>query len=117
MAVEILHLSSVVKSALVDQDGDRLGRVEDLIARLGMAPHPPVTGVVVRIAHRQLFVPIDRIAELRPGRVRFVGDTVSLQRFERRPAELLLSRDLRARHLINLQGARLIRANEIELAR
>ena len=117
MAVEILHLSSVVKSALVDRDGDRLGRVEDLIARLGMSPHPPVSGVVVRIANRQLFVPMDRIAELRPGRVTFVGDTVSLQRFERRPAELLLSQDLRARHLINLQGARLIRANEIELAR
>jgi Mg/Co/Ni transporter MgtE len=30
---------------------------------------------------------------------------------------VLLSKDLRARHLINLQGARLIRANEIELAR
>jgi hypothetical protein len=76
-----------------------------------------VTGVVVRIARRQLFVPIARIPDLQPGRVQFVGDTVSLKRFERRPGEVLLSKDLRARHLINLQGARLIRANEIELAR
>jgi len=117
MAIEILHLSSVVRGALVDRDGDRLGRVEDLIAQLGFAPHPPVTGVVVRIARRQLFVPIARIPDLQPGRVQFVGDTVSLKRFERRPGEVLLSKDLRARHLINLQGARLIRANEIELAR
>ncbi len=117
MAIEILHLSSVVRGALVDRDGDRLGRVEDLIAQLGFAPHPPVTGVVVRIARRQLFVPIARIPDLEPGRVQFVGDTVSLKRFERRPGEVLLSEDLRARHLINLQGARLIRANEIELAR
>jgi len=117
MAVEILHLSSVIKSALVDRDGDRLGRVEDLIARLGFVAHPPVTGVVVRIAHRQLFVPMSQVADLSAGRVQFLGDTVSLQRFERRPGELLLSKDLRARHLINLQGARLIRANEIELAR
>jgi hypothetical protein len=116
MAIEILHLSSVVRGALVDRDGDRLGRVEDLIAQLGFAPHPPVTGVVVRIARRQLFVPIARIPDLQPGRVQFVGDTVSLKRFERRPGEVLLSKDLRARHLINLQGARLIRANEIELA-
>jgi len=117
MPVEILHLSSVIKSALVDRDGDRLGRVEDLIARLGVVPHPPVTGAVVRIAHRQLFVPMALVADLAPGRVQFAGDTVSLQRFDRRPGELLLSQDLRARHLINLQGARLIRANEIELAR
>jgi hypothetical protein len=64
-----------------------------------------------------LFVPIALIPDLQPGRVLFVGDTVSLKRFERRPGEVLLSKDLRARHLINLQGARLIRANEIELAR
>jgi hypothetical protein len=117
MAVEILHLSSVVNSTLVDRDGDRLGRVEDLIARLGFAPHPPVTGVVARIARRQLFVPITQVADLRPGRVQLVGDHLSLQRFDRRAGELLLAKDLRARHLINLQGARLIRANEIELAR
>jgi MgtE intracellular N domain/CBS domain len=118
MTIQILHLSSVVKSPLVDRDGDRLGRVEDLIIRLGdAAPHPPLTGVVVRIAHRELWIPIDKIDAIEPGLVRFAGDRVSLQRFERRPGELLLSRDLMARHLINLQGARLIRANEIELAR
>jgi sporulation protein YlmC with PRC-barrel domain len=117
MAIEIFHLSSVVKSALVDRNGERLGRVEDLIVRLGDNPHPPLSGLVVRIGQRSLFVPIDRIADIRPGRVELVGDTVNLQRFDRRPGELLLAKDLLARHLINLQGARLIRANEIEIAR
>jgi hypothetical protein len=117
MAIEILHLSSVVKSAVVDRSGDRLGRVTDLIVRLGDSPHPPLAGMVVRIGGRDLFVPIERVVELQPGRVELAGDKLSLQRFERRPGELLLSRDLQARHLINMQGARLIRANEIELAR
>jgi sporulation protein YlmC with PRC-barrel domain len=117
MAIEILHLSNVVKSALVDRNGERLGRVDDVIVRLGDSPHPPLSGLVVRIGQRSLFVPIDRIADIRPGRVEMVGDTVNLQRFDRRPGELLLVKDLLARHLINLQGARLIRANEIEIAR
>ena len=117
MATEILHLSSVVKSAVVDRSGDRLGRVTDLIVRLGDSPHPPLGGMVVRIGGRDLFVPIERVVQLQPGRVELAGDQLSLQRFERRPGELLLSRDLQARHLINMQGARLIRANEIELAR
>jgi sporulation protein YlmC with PRC-barrel domain len=117
MAIEILHLSAIVKSALVDRNGDRLGRVDDVIVRLGDTPHPPLSGLVVRIGQRALFVPIERIADIRPGRVEMVGDTVNLQRFERRPGELLLVKDLLARHLINLQGARLIRANEIEIAR
>src|SRR3984957_2021606 len=113
MAIEILHLSSVVKSALVDRNGDRLGRVEDLIVRLGDTPHPPLSGLVVRIGQRSLFVPIERIADIRPGAVEVGGETGTLQRFDRRPGELLLVKDLLARLLINLSGARLIRANEI----
>ena len=42
---------------------------------------------------------------------------MDLRRFERREGELLLARDLLAHHLINFVGGRLIRANEIELAR
>ena len=41
---------------------------------------------------------------------------LDLRRFERRPEEVLLKRDLLDRQLINVQGARLVRANEIELA-
>ena len=115
-ALSILHLSSVLKSSLVDQSGDRLGRVEDLIARMDGSPHPAVTGLVVRIGGRDLFVPIEKTAGLEGRPVVFSGKSVDLRRFERRPGELLLGRDLSARHLINLVGGRLIRANEIELA-
>src|SRR5664280_1707016 len=117
VTVEILHLSSVIKRPLVDRAGDRLGRVQDLIVRVGEQPHPPIVGLVVTIGGRDLFVPIRKISGFEPGRVRFEGERVDLRRFERRPGELLLARDLMARHLINLVGGRIIRANEIELAK
>jgi sporulation protein YlmC with PRC-barrel domain len=117
MAVEILHLSSILKSAVVDREGERLGRVEDLIVRVGDAPHPPLSGMVVKIGRRAMFVPIHRVADIRPGRVELTGENLNLGRFVRRPGELLLAGDLMARHLINISGARLIRANEIEIAR
>jgi CBS domain-containing protein len=115
--LEILHLSSVIKRPLVDAAGDKLGRVQDLIVRLGETPHPPVVGLVVNIGGRDLFVPIRKVAAFETGRVRFEGRRVDLRRFERREGELLLARDLLAHHLINFVGGRLIRANEIELAR
>jgi MgtE intracellular N domain/CBS domain len=115
--VEILHLSSVIKRPLVDKAGERLGRVQDLIVRVANQPHPPIMGVVVSIEGRDLFVPIRKISGFEPGLVRFEGKKVDLGRFERRPGELLLAKDLLARHLINFVGGRLIRANEIELAK
>jgi hypothetical protein len=114
-AVRIVHFSSVVRRALVDSAGERIGRVEDLVVRLG-APHPPVVGAVVRIAGRDLFVPAGNFEGIGRRRLELTGDRVDLRRFERRPGELLLGRDLLARHLINLAVGRLIRANEIELA-
>jgi len=114
-AVRIVHFSAVVRRPLVDSTGERVGRVEDLVVRLG-APHPPVAGAVVRIGGRDLFVGVGKIGGIGEHELRFTGNRVDLRRFERRPGELLLGRDLLARHLINVAGGRLIRANEIELA-
>ena len=39
MATEFIHLSGIINRPLVDaKTGDRLGRVRDLIVRLGMVP-------------------------------------------------------------------------------
>jgi CBS domain-containing protein len=117
MGLEVVHLSNVIRRPLVDDAGDRLGRVQDLIARVGDAPHPPLVGLVVKVEGRELFVPIGNVSNFEPGRVRFDGRRVDLRRFERRPGELLLGQDLLARHLINFVGGRLVRANEIEFAK
>jgi CBS domain-containing protein len=113
---EILHLSTFLRRPIFDSDGDRIGRVQDLVARLGDDPHPPIVGAVIRIEGRNLFVPIRKIGGLAQGRMTFEGRRVDLRRFERRPGEMLLAEDLLARHLINLVRGRLIIANEIEIA-
>ncbi|MGD0882204.1 MAG: CBS domain-containing protein [Acidimicrobiales bacterium] len=115
--LEIIHLSSIVKRPLVDLSGDRIGRVKDLVARMGEAPHPPVVGLVVTIGERDLFVPIRKVAGFESDRVLFDGNRVDLRRFERREGELLLAQDLLARHAINFVGGHIIKANEIELAK
>src|SRR5579885_1197333 len=117
VAPVVLHLSLVVGGELRDAAGEKLGRVDDLIVRLGEDEYPPVTGVVASVAGRQVFVPAEQVAEIAPGRVTLAGDRLDLQHFRRRPQEVLLKKDVLDRQLINVDGARLVRANEIELAR
>jgi CBS domain-containing protein len=113
-----VHLSSVLRSPLLDRAGERLGRVEDLIVRLADGGYPPVTGVKARIGGRELFVPVGMIASLQPGAARLAGQTLSLGRFERRVGEVLLAGDVLGRKLVNVEAdpPRLVTANEIELA-
>ena len=115
-APPILHLSGLVGSPLRDLDGERLGKVEDVIVRLGGAGYPPITGFLVTVAGRTSYLGSDRVSDIGPGGVVLRKAKLDLRHFERRPDEVLLRRDLLDRQLINVQGARLVRANEIELA-
>jgi CBS domain-containing protein len=113
----ILHLSLVAGGELCDSGGGRIGKVDDLVIRLGDDEYPPVSGVVAVVAGRQVFVPAERIGDVEAGRVTVTGLQLDLQPFRRREGEVLLRHDLLDRQLINVKGARLVRANEIEIAR
>jgi CBS domain-containing protein len=117
LAPAVLHLSLVVGGELRDPADERLGRVDDLIVRLGDEDYPPVTGVVATIAGRPVFIAAEQVVEIAPGVVTLEADQLDLQHFRRRPQEVLLKKDVLDRQLINVDGARLVRANEIELAR
>lgn len=115
-APPILHLSAVVGSPLRDSEGERLGKVDDLIVRLGGTGYPPITGFLVTVAGRPSFLGAERVSEIGSDGVVMRKAKLDLRHFERRPEEVLLKRDLLDRQLINVEGARLVRANEIELA-
>jgi len=116
-APHVLHLSLVVGGDLRDAAGERLGRVDDLIVRLEGEEYPPVAGAVATVAGRQVFVPSELIAEIEERHVSLRAQRLDLQHFRRRRAEVLLKKDVLDRQLINVDGARLVRANEIEFAR
>jgi CBS domain-containing protein len=116
MSEAVIHLSSLAGSALLDSAGERLGRVQDVVARLGESGSLPlVVGLKVRIGGRDSFLPIDRVERLEAAAARTSTTKLNLAQFERRPGEVLLRGDLLDRSLINVQTARLVKAREVEL--
>lgn len=113
----VAHLSLVVGGELVDAAGGRLGRVDDLIVRLGGDGYPPLAGLLATVAGRQVFVAAEQVAELGASRVLLASTRVDLRPFARRQGEVLLRGDVLDRQLVDVDGRRLVRANDIELAR
>jgi CBS domain-containing protein/sporulation protein YlmC with PRC-barrel domain len=113
---EIAHVSSLAGSPLLDSGGDRLGKVEDVVARLddGSAT---VIGLTARIGGREMFVTIEHVQKLGPYSVKTSTTKLDLAQFERRPGEVLLRADMLDRSLINVDTARLLTAHEVELVR
>jgi CBS domain-containing protein/sporulation protein YlmC with PRC-barrel domain len=115
---DVAHLSSLAGSPLLDSAGDRLGKVEDVVARLDSGEaSPPVIGLTARIGGREMFVPIDRVQRLGPDSVATSTTKLNLAQFERRPGEVLLRADVLDRSLINVDTARLVKAREVEFVR
>src|ERR1700683_810687 len=89
-APPILHLSSVGGSPLRAADGARLGKVDDLIVRLGGVGYPPITGFLVTVAGRTSYLGAERVSGIGTNGVVMRKAKLDLRPFERRPEEVLL---------------------------
>src|SRR5437870_11842094 len=98
---EILHLSLVVGGALRDSDGERLGRVDDLIVRLGGPGYPQTTGFLVSVAGRHAYRPAEVVSAIHRGGVTLRAAKLGLPPVERRPVGVLLIDDVLACRLVH----------------
>jgi CBS domain-containing protein len=116
LARGLFFLSAIIGKPILDREGERLGTIKDLIVRLGPDRHPPVTGLVAHTQGRDVFLPRAQIAELNDEGARLSSTKINLQRFARRDNEVLLGKDVLDRQLIDVNGRRVIRVNDLQLA-
>jgi CBS domain-containing protein len=111
-----LMLTQILNSPVLNPAGDELGRLNDLIVRLGDGGYPPVTGLKVRIGGRDVYVGMQSVDQLAPGNVRLNSHTLHTGAFQRRPGEVLLSADVMGRHLMDVARGRIVQAHDLVLA-
>jgi CBS domain-containing protein/sporulation protein YlmC with PRC-barrel domain len=111
-----LHLSELLRRPVTDSAGGSIGRLSDVIVRLRGAEYPVVTGLVVTVGSRALFVPIEQVRGLDGADLWLTSARLDLRQFERREGEVLLRADVLGHRLIDVESAHLIRAADLELA-
>ena len=111
----MLYLSQLINAPIRDRDGERIATVRDLIARIGEG-YPPVTGIVARQGRREFFIPIGGIASIGADGVTLSSAKLNIGRFERRDGEILLNRDVLDRQIIDVNGKRVVRVNDLQIA-
>src|SRR5881392_2529125 len=112
----MLYLSQVLGRPIRDLEGERVATVKDVIVRLGEDDHPLVTGLVARFfGRREFFLSRWRLTELNEQGVRLDSDKLNLRPFVRRDGEVLLARDVLDKQLIDVDGKRVVRVNDVQL--
>jgi MgtE intracellular N domain/CBS domain len=112
-----LRLSGLLRRPVADSSGESIGRLADVIVRLRGTDYPLVTGVVVAVGGRDIFVPIEQVSGFAGDPLRLATKRLSLRPFDRREGEVLLRADVLGHRLIDVQNARLVRAADLELGR
>jgi Mg/Co/Ni transporter MgtE len=95
------YVSRIAGLTVFDPNGDRVGKVRDVVValRVGTAP-PRVLGLVVEVvARRRIFVPMGKVTALDPGAVLLSSGTINLKRFEQRAGETLVLGELLDRQI------------------
>ncbi|HEY6247203.1 MAG TPA: CBS domain-containing protein [Pyrinomonadaceae bacterium] len=111
----MLYLSQVLGRPIRDLEGERVATVKDVIVRLGGDDHPPVTGLVARYRRRDFFMSRWRMTDLNEQGVRLNSDILDLRPFVRRDGEVLLARDVLDKQLIDVDGKRVVRVNDVQI--
>ena len=111
----MLYLSQVIGRPIRDLEGLRVASLKDVIVRLGDDDHPPVTGLVAKYRGRDFFLSRWRISELSERGVRLNSDILDLRPFVRRENEVLLARDVLDKQLIDVDGKRVVRVNDVQI--
>jgi CBS domain-containing protein len=110
----MLYLSQLLGRPIREVEGERVATLKDVIVRLG-EDHPPVTGLVARYRRLDFFVTRAHISRLDAQGARLNSDILDLRRFARREGEVLLARDVLDKQLIDVDGKRVVRVNDVQL--
>ncbi len=113
----LVSLAGVVGGDVVNQYGQRIGKLADLVFRWDTEEkYPPLTGLIVKVAGRQVWIGAENVAQLKPDKVLLNNAKLDLRDFKPRPGEVRLSAEVLDHQLIDVDGARVVRASDLYLS-
>ncbi len=113
----LISLAKLRKLSPTDEEGRGAGRLVDVVVRwTGSEPYPLVTGIVLQVGDRQVFQPVANIIRLDSRAVVVRKLESGASGFERREGELRLVQDVLGRQLVDVDGVKVLRADDLFLA-
>ena len=111
----MLYLSQVLNRPIFDARGDKIATISDVVVSYGQDEYPPVIGIVARYRRRNFFISRRNISELGLHGAKISSDVLDLTPFTRREGEVILGKDVLDNQLIDVDGKRVVRVNDVQL--
>ncbi len=117
MRQNIISLVGLDGCPVLNQSGEEVGHLVDLVARVHNGDdYPAVTGIVVRVGRRRAYLDAAAIHQIDRRSVTLRTARLDLREFHRREGEVLLARDILDHQLVDTDEVQVIRAADLYLA-
>jgi CBS domain-containing protein len=111
----MLYLSQILGRPVLDGGGEKIGVIKDVIVRYGEEEYPPLVGLVALYRRRNFFISRLRISVLNESGAKMNSEIIDLKPFRRRENEVLLAKDVLDNQLIDVDGKRVVRVNDVQI--
>ena len=112
----LVSLAGLIGRPVLDPEGREIGRLVDVVVRHGEEIYPPVSGLIVKVDNRKIFLNGARISHLTPSSITLSSSKINLEPFSRRPGESLLDADVLDHQIVDVDGLRVVRTSDLYLA-
>ncbi len=111
----MLYLSQILGRSVSGIEGEEIATIKDVVVLYGKEDYPPVIGLVARYRRQMFFIPRNRMSEFNSTGARMKSAILDLTPFARREGEILLAKDVLDKQLIDIDGKRVVRVNDVQL--
>jgi CBS domain-containing protein/sporulation protein YlmC with PRC-barrel domain len=112
------YVSELLGKPVADVDGVRIGHLDDLLAIIrGEVPHPVVTAIVVKRSRGNLIVPMSDVVVLVAPAIPLTRLLKDIEPYQPGERDVYLVRDVLDKQIIDTNGVRVVRVNDLELTR
>src|SRR6187401_1582550 len=111
----MLYVSQILNQPVFDARGEKIAAISDVLVRYGDDEYPPVIGLVARYRRRNFFIASRDYTDLGLHGATMTSAVLDLTPFIRREGEVLLVKDVLDNQLIDVDGKRVVRVNDVQL--
>ena len=109
------YLSNLLGKPVVSGSGRTVGRLKDIVV-LATEVYPPVTKIVVERRREKIVLPVQDVKIVTEDAVTLHGEIEAARQETIGPEELPLAQTILDRQVVDIEGRRVVRVNDLEVA-
>lgn len=109
-----VYLSRVMGKMVINEHGQKIGSLSDIVMVPGEG-FPQVSHLIVKKSSLNVIIPWGSITLFNRFVVSVKGKTVDFEHYDASEGEILLKRDILDKQIVDVDGAKVVRVNDIKL--